>query len=199
MTEDPLNPQAPGTPLSDLIDSRLVALGIGEKEFLQTIGFRDKTKGQRRLEAFRKADGPKGIEHLVKPMARALAIEEDPIRSAIHDTHAIVQARAKARYAETFRPHAVLKTRNSVPRPIVAAGLCGAHRWRIVKFPEGMSPPDYVHKVLEHFPEGLPFWGPVDGFWINYTPDHCVEFDREGVPRQVLSEAVRLGFIKISV
>lgn len=184
---------AHGTPLSRLIDARRHVLGVSEADLLRALGYRDLVKGRRRLEAFRNADGLNGIDHLIKPLARALKVEVFVVRAAISETEAIVRRRGKERYAATFRPHAILKTENTIPRPIFSAAVCRADRWRVIEFDEGLSPVLYEGKVLSNLPEGLPFWGRVHGFWINYTPDRCVEFDRAGTPVGERTEAVRIG------
>lgn len=182
-----------GTPLSRLIEARCERLNLGQEDLLRALGYRDLAKGKRRLAAFRKGEGLKGIDHLIKPLARALRVEDFVIRAAIYETEAILRREERARYAASFRPHAILKTENTIPRPIFSAAVCRADKWRVVEFDAGLSPVLYVDKVLSDLPEGLPFWGRVLGFWINYTPDRCVEFDRAGHPVKVLDQAVRVG------
>lgn len=51
----------------------------------------------------------------------------------------------------------------------------------------------YVQHVLDQLPDGLPFFGDVTGFAVNYTPDHATIHDRVGRITQILDQAYQLG------
>jgi len=181
------------TPLADLIARRSEALGLSEAELLERLGYRNRSKGLARLRAFREARGLEGIEHLRKPLAEALGVPVAEVDDAIEGTRDIARARADAAYAAGFRPHAILKTEREIPSQITLAAICRADRWRRIDFEDGSNPITYVAQVLAQCPDGLPFFGRVEGFWINYAPERAVEFGRDGNPVASRAGAARTG------
>lgn len=184
------------SPLAGLIEARRAALGLGEEAFLRAIGYRDIAKGRRRLAAFARAEGLRGVEHMVKPMARALEVAPDTVRRAVRETHAMAEAKAEAAYAARFVPHAVLRTERRVPTQIALAGITGMPARLILRFEAGTPPVSWMPQARAALPERLPFYGRVLGFWINYRPDHAVAFDREGNPLAIAGRAVRTGTVQ---
>jgi hypothetical protein len=181
------------TPLADLIARRSEALGSSEAELLERLGYRNRSKGLARLRAFREARGLEGIEHLRKPLAEALGVPVATVDEAIERTRDIARARADAAYAAGFRPHAILKTEREVPSHITLAAICRADRWRRIDFEDGSNPITYVTQVLAQCPDGLPFFGRVEGFWINYAPEQAVEYGRDGNPVAVGDRSIVFG------
>ncbi len=181
------------TPLADLIARRSEALGVSEAELLERLGYRNRSKGLGRLRAFREARGLEGIAHLRKPLAEALDVPVAEVDDAIERTRGIARARADAAYAATFRPHAILKTEREIPSQITLAAICRADRWRRIDFEDGSNPITYVAQVLAQCPDGLPFFGRVEGFWINYSPERAVEYGRDGNPVAARAAAARTG------
>ncbi len=168
-------------------------MGLTETELLKRLGFRNLDKGRKRLADFASAEGLKGIEHLVRPLARELCVEKAQIEEAIQETWDIAHDREFARYAANFYPHAILRTERTVPSQITFAAMCGADKWRVIEFNEGSPPTSYARQVMNDLPEIVPFFGPVTGFWVNFAPDRAVEFDRAGNPVKSLDRAVRIG------
>ncbi|MBF9060081.1 hypothetical protein HKCCSP123_12910 [Rhodobacterales bacterium HKCCSP123] len=164
-----------------------------EDDLLVRLGYKDFNKGRKRLAAFRDAKGLQGIKHLEKPLAEALGIDRETVSIAVLETFAIAEARDARAFAEAFYPHAILKTERMVPSQITFAALCGTDRQRVIRLREGSSPVTYARQVVAKLPDRLPFYGKVLGFWINYTPDRSVEFDRDGKAVGEVEGAVRIG------
>uniref|UniRef100_UPI001CBC927F hypothetical protein n=1 Tax=Tateyamaria pelophila TaxID=328415 RepID=UPI001CBC927F len=58
----PLPKPGKTTPLSRLIEGRIIELGLSEKTFLANLGYRNFPKGRERLLKFRQAKGLRGIK-----------------------------------------------------------------------------------------------------------------------------------------
>lgn len=69
----------------------------------------------------------------------------------------------------------------------------GDRRWRTREFEKGSNPVTYVDQVVSTLPDKVAFLGQVVGFYINFTPNYCVEFDREGRPLVEYNSAKRMG------
>ncbi|NEK24195.1 hypothetical protein GV827_17555 [Sulfitobacter sp. JBTF-M27] len=182
------------TPLSRLIEGRIIELGLSEKTFLADLGYRNFSKGRERLLQFRKAKGLRGLKHLENQLAEALKVDVSTVQKAISETWVTAQLWEDEKYAASFEPHAVLKTDRTRPSQITMCALTGGpQRWLVVEFERDSAPVTYVSQVLRDLPEIAPFFGKVLGFWINYTPSSCVEFDRSGQAVAEFSRAKRVG------
>jgi len=52
---------------------------------------------------------------------------------------------------------------------------------------------DWPSWIAKHVPEEVLAFGKVEGFVINYTPDHAIRFDLLGNPVETLGAAYRRG------
>jgi hypothetical protein len=160
------------------------------------IGYRNMGKGKERLRAIRRAErkGLWGIRNHQKQIAAALQVDLETVQQAIEGSWAIIRERAHQEYVASFVPHAILKTERQRPSQIAICAMTGGdRRWRWRDFEDGSSPITYPEQVLRDLPERVPFFGAVLGFYVNYTPDHCVEFDRDGNPVDDHDGAARIG------
>lgn len=108
---------------------------------------------------------------------------------AIAQTQQILRDQADAAYAASFEPHAIFKTKRTVPSQITFAAMTNMQQRLRLVFPPGLAVVGYPGYVLRHRPDMVPFFGKVIGFWINYQPDRAVEFDLMGVPQACLLQA----------
>lgn len=111
----------------------------------------------------------------------------------IEDSSDARQADQNASYRASFRPHAILITERTVPSQITICGMVKGDRLRVVTFDDDIPRDTYVQHVLDQLPDGLPFFGDVTGFAVNYTPDHATIHDRDGRVTQTLDRAFRIG------
>lgn len=180
--------------LSDLIEARRAELGLSEREFFHAIGIRNPNKGPAMMEHIR-TGRMKSMVHMRRQIATALQVSIDEIDAAIDASTRWRAAMLNEAWRAAFRPHAVLTTSREIPSPIFAAALTGAERKLYVSFLEGLPELRWPEHVAALLPEGLPGFGRVTGFVINYTPDRAVRFDREARPVETLKEAYRRGSI----
>lgn len=179
-------------PITDLLDRRMAALGLTDNTLLARLGYRNLAKGHRRLEALRSGDV--GVGDQMKPvLADVLEVRPSVLEAVIKDTRAAAQAEQDATYRASFNPHTVLLTERSVPSQITICGMVNGDRLRVITFDDDIQPDSYVQHVLDRLPEGLPFFGSVTGFAVNYTPDHATIHDRDGRITHALERAYQLG------
>lgn len=98
-----------------------------------------------------------------------------------------------------FIPHAIILTELSVPRPIFAAAMIGADKYKRIDFDPNSRPLSYVEQALKKLPVGVPCFGLTTGFVINYSPEKAVQFDKTGTPIANLSTMKIVGQAKIRV
>lgn len=73
------------------------------------------------------------------------------------------------------------------------AGFINAPARLVLLFPPDLSTQDFVAYCQAQAPEGVPLYGPVTGFIINYTPDEAVRYDLEGQTLETRDAAVRVS------
>ena len=184
----------PETPLSALIQVRCEALGLSQSEFIQGVGYKNVKKGRKRLLAIQKEEDLKALERHEKQIADVLKVDRETVKSAIDETRAHFRQKLDEAYIASFRPHAVLKTERSVPSQITLYAVIGGDRkHRLREFEAASDPSTYVDQVLKSLPDEVLFFGKVQGFYINFSPDCCVEFDLEGKTVEEYDKAKRLG------
>jgi hypothetical protein len=180
------------SPITDLLDRRMAALGLTDNTLLARLGYRNLAKGHRRLSALRSGDAAVA-DQMMSVLADALDVHPSVLNTVIEGTRAATQAEQDAAYRATFRPHAVFLTERSVPSQITICGMVNGDRLRVVTFDDDIQPDAFVQHVLDQLPEGLPFFGNVTGFAVNYTPDHATIHERDGRITHTLERAYQLG------
>jgi hypothetical protein len=160
--------------------------------FLSQLGYQNMNKGLRRLDAFEKGD-LSALDAFADELPGALGVTATEVNQALSESRQIQREQRRAREVRDFVPHAILKTTNRIPRPVFAAALINAPRRMRIDFQPGSHPVTYVSQVKSRLPEGVPTFGRVTGFFVNYTVDRSVEFDLKGRPIAEYADMVRVG------
>ena len=185
-------------PLTALIESRLRTLGLTKAQLARRMGYETTVeKGVRRLEALLVGDLEEA-RHLASKLAQGLAVDEAIVQGAIEDSHYVRWARDDRAYRETFQPHVVGETASSIPSPITVAGMVNARRG-LFWYPGVTEAARISEEAIAAQPEGVPCYGRVVGFYVNYSPDSAVKFNNQGEPLEALSRAVRPGRASASI
>lgn len=98
------------------------------------------------------------------------------------------------------RPHAYLVTKSRVPSQIVVCGLTGGpDRWLGIRLDLNRPPLTYSAQALAIAKRNptVPFFGRVNGYVVNFSPDHAVAFDLSGHPVERYDKAYVPGVIQI--
>ena len=171
-------------PLPRLITRRCRELDLSRRELVQRCGYKNISKGLRRLDQVCAGDLARASS-LLRALPQALDLSPDAMQQAIDETIGKIAAEADALWRASFRPAAYLLGTDDRPSQIVFFGITGgAERWLKIPLDCSQPPVSYAVQalaVVQRTPV-VRFFGPTTGFIVNYTPDHAVRFDIEGRP-----------------
>ncbi len=196
--------QTPGDPVYRLDPDRVFPLTVlladselAPVDLARKCGFANVHKGIRRLKAIA-AGELDHYESLRLALAAALDVGVEEMDAAAVDTRYVQWARRDRAYRQGFEPHVIWKTTLTVPSPITIAGLVIASRG-LKYLPSTKHALRISGEAVTNCPDGVACYGRVIGFYVNYSPDHAVEFSREGEALTVLDRAVRPGYTISSI
>ena len=186
-------------PITTLIMSRCQELGLTRAQLVKRTGYKNVSKGIRRLEEVLLGD-LQSTKYLIEGLPAALDLPANVINRAVEKTRRQIEEEEEAAWRASFKPHAIILTERERPEPIFVAALIGVERLLRVDFnPEG-DRENYVRRALEGMRRILAKWrgvlpafGRPTGIIINYTPDYAIRFGLDGMPREVLRQAHRVG------
>lgn len=185
-------------PLATWITSRMGTLSLSKADLARRMGYQATVeKGVRRVDALLAGDLKK-YGNLRRALAAALDVDLAALDEVVADTRYVLWARDDREYRRGFSSHAIWDTEFRVPRPLVIAGMAGLQR-ALYFHPTSADPADWSEEATANCPRGIPCYGVVRGFWVNYTPDCAVYFNRNGEPGEVLGKAVRPGVLSASI
>jgi hypothetical protein len=197
-------------PIHNLIETRRAGLGLRRGELARRCGFKNISKGVRRIENVCHGD-------LVSPAAKAVIValpaaleaEASEVEKAVAETAVIItrvreeeEAKREAAWRASFAPSAYLVGTESRPSSITIYGFGGgAERWLRIPLDLSQPPVTFMPQaltVVRRTPT-VTFFGPTTGFIVNFTPDHAVEFDTDGKPVASFEKAYRPGEVEIFI
>lgn len=179
-------------PLTTWMSTRMAVLGLSKAALARRMGYLTTVeKGVRRLDALLRGD-LKIYRHVRGALAIGLGVDAGVLDAVVEDTRHVQWARIDRDYRRGFLAHVVWDTERRVPRSIAVAAIAGLQR-ALYFCLSSENPSDWSEQAALHCPTSLPCYGAVCGFWVNYSPDCAVYFDRLGNPISVRNEAVRPG------
>ncbi|ACT60560.1 hypothetical protein [Hirschia baltica] len=183
---------------SQFITLHMQETGLSKVSTVKAMGYSNIAKGLRRLDALLQNDLSLAIA-LKSEIATAFSISETEVQDAIRESIRLKTQTDWQEYVEHFKPHAIVKTEYNRPQQITIAGLVGASKFKTISLVEQSSPITFVVQVLKVLPEGVPTFGRTVGFYINYAPERCVEFNILGEPVAMDDEAIQVEQVTIKV
>jgi hypothetical protein len=189
------HPQTSNISIKQYISQHIEKTGISRSQLVIRLGFWNINKGLRRLELLENEGKLIGLT--IEDLASALSVDVDVIRELIDQANSAAFQKQNEEYRRQFVPHAVLITTNKIPSPIFVAALIGVEKLLRLDLDVSQSPITYPKQVLFKLPVGVPAFGKVTGFIVNYTPDHAVEFNRAGKPIAAFDHAIRIGTARL--
>jgi transcriptional regulator with XRE-family HTH domain len=192
------------SPLVRLIEQRRKELGLRKGELASRCGCINPAKGIPWIDAIARGQ----IDHaraqeIMKALPAALDIDQEEFNQALALTLKQNEEREQKEEAEriaawraSFRPHAYLTTESQQPSQIVIMALTGGpDRWLRINLDLDQSPLTFVGQArkVANKTKGVPFFGRVTGFVVNYSPDEAVRFDLEANPLTVFDRAYSPG------
>jgi hypothetical protein len=197
-------------PIHELIENQAKRLGLGRNELARRCGFKNLTKGLRRIDGVCDGDlDSPGANMVLDNLAVALEVDQAAVENAIAATAEIIaeanrlaEEKRDTAWRASFKPHAYLVGSEHRPSQITIYGITGGpERW--LKIPLDLSQPPVTYAVQAHeFVKKtpfVPFFGPTTGFIVNYTPDSAVRFDLDGNPFEHFDMAYRPGQVEVFI
>src|SRR5262245_41795535 len=186
-------------PLSILIRKRRQDLGVSRSELVRRCGYKNISKGLRRLDQVYAGEFERAGALLAR-LPDALDLPLETVKEAITASTRQIAAEADARWRASFKPAAYLLGTSNRPSQIWMFGVTGgAERWLKIPLDISQSPVTYAEQALAVVRETptVQFFGPTTGFVVNYTADHAVRFDLEGKPMETLARAYQPGEVTL--
>lgn len=193
-------------PIYDFIDRRLNELDIGRGELARRCGYRNISKGVRRIDQLCGGElGSRSAKTVLEALPAALEIDFGAVKSAVEATIEVLtreDAEREAAWRAAFKPTAYLLGTERRPSQIFIFGMTGGpQRWLRIPLDLIQPPVTFAAQALEvgsKTPE-VRFFGPTTGFIISYTPDHAVRFGLDGIAVEVLTRAYSPGEVELCI
>jgi hypothetical protein len=186
-------------PIATLIEDRRRELGLRRSKVVARCGYRNLSKGVRRLEQVLAGDFGRA-DALLHALPNALNLSPDVVQEAIDKTVQLIAAEQDAVWRANFQPSAYLLGTTDRPSQTLFFGITGGpERWLKIPLDVTQPPLSYAEQALaavRKTPE-VKFFGPTTGYVVNYTPDHAVRFDCEGRPVDTLARAYCPGEVTV--
>lgn len=194
--------------IETLIRARSQELGLTRCQLVQRCGYRNISKGLRRLDELLAVD-LESTQHLTAGLPAALELPAEVVKDAVAKTRQEV-ADIRRREAEeadrawraSFQPHGYFLTERTRPSSITLCGFSGGpERWLRIKLDLTQPPVTFAPQALTQArsKREIRFFGKIVGFVINHTPDRAIECDLDGNPVRALPRAYRPGQIVFEV
>ena len=194
-------------PIATLIETRSRKLGVPPIELVRRAGYKNISKGLRRLDSLREGRLDGNVA-LIQGLPTALQVSREVVGSAVEETHRQKKEAEEAAWRAEFKPCAIISTERDIPHPIFVAGILGMANLLRIDFDLAQKPSTFIEQALvglnkkvSHWNSNgiIPAFGKATGFVINYAPDQATEYDLKGKPIQTLNKARRLGTASLSV
>jgi hypothetical protein len=192
--------------IQSLITNRCRELGLGHGELVRRCGYKNISKGMRRLGQLYAGDLQKG-QALLRVLPIVLEVSPDIVKRAVEETRrqlseaeTRVAVEKEAAWRAAFKPHAIILTERSRPEPIFVAAFFGIDRLLRVDFDLSAGRASFVNQALNGIrgklslcSDEIPAFGRPIGVVVNYAPNRAVRFDLEGYALEILPKAYRPG------
>jgi hypothetical protein len=194
-------------PIVTLIETRSRTLGLPPIELVRRAGYKNISKGLRRLDSLREGRLD-GNAALIQALPNALQISREVVGSAVEETRRQKKEAEEAAWRAEFKPHAIISTERDIPHPIFVAGILGVTNLLRIDFNLAEAPVTFIGQALVGLNKKfsrwnsngiIPAFGKATGFVINYAPDQATEYDLTGKPIQTLNKARRLGTASLRI
>lgn len=182
--------------LQILIEKECARMGVNDQEFTRLIGIKKFHKEKAFIEQVN-CNQMKKMIHMRHQMVDVLDVTIEQVDEAIQTSKDAYFGQIDAAWRASFQPHAVLITVNKIPSPIFVAAITGSAKKLYIATPTNLSPLAWPSWFAKSLPEELLAFGKVEGFVINYTPDHAVRFDLLGNPLETLDAPYRRGPVRM--
>ena len=191
--------------IESLVRGRCKELGLTRKELVRCCGYKNISKGLRRLDQLYWGDFKSGAE-LIAMLPAALDVPDDVIKQTVEKTQRYIRETQEAAWRAAFRPHAVVLTERERPQPLFVAALIGVDVLLRIDFDLTADPTTFQKQALDGLRDKLARWrGCLPAFGrairliVNYSPDRAIRLDLEGNEVELFDRAYRLGKAEFAI
>ena len=167
-------------PIAALICNRSEELDLSAVELVRRCGYRNVSKGLRRLDQLCKGDFASSTT-LIHGLPSALEVTADVVKQAVEQTRQELQEADERAWRDGFRPHAIIVTERVIPQPLFVAAVIGVERLLRLDLDHALDPVTYVTQALDALEQRLVRWkgvlpafGRPVGLVVNFTPDSAL-------------------------
>jgi hypothetical protein len=146
-------------PINTLISTRCDELGLRPAEVVRRCGYKNISKGLRRLESVTQGCF-KGNDALIQALPAALEVAADVVQEAVEATQRQIYEANEAAWRAAFRPHAVILTEKDRPEQIFIAAIIGVDRLLRVDLDPAEGEVTYIDQALKGVRQKLARWNP---------------------------------------
>lgn len=185
-------------PIVDFLQLHMAAKKLEAKTLVATAGYANIEKGLRRYQELLHGN-LSNCETITNSLPAIFGCSPKEVARVLDDTRYVVIGRQERDFRLAFTPHVIWACDRTRPSSITFAGMFNAAA-RLRFDPEDLDcPAELSTQAVRSRPEGVPLFGPTRGFYVNYSPDLAVLFDKSGYPVKVLDDCVRPGHSTASV
>ena len=194
-----------------LIDQSCDRRSISRTALLQAAGYRNATKGLRRLEQLARGDFH-GARGLIEALTRVLDIDDESLAEAIAADktrlaaeEALAQGRTTDQRRAMVQPNAIIETQTLEPRVMSMLLAMSVGHSLNVNLAVSPGSPSFIDQALQAIElrktkEGtIGSFGRPTGFIVNYNPDLAVRYDLQGREVERLSAMISPGTVIASI
>jgi hypothetical protein len=135
-------------PIQNLIIERCRELGLRRTELVVRCGYKNISKGLRRLDQVYTGDLEKAVS-LLRGLPKALQLSPEIVQRAVDETIRQIAAEVDAHYRDSFEPHGYLLGSSDRPSQIFIFGITGgAERWLKIPLDLSQPPLSYAAQAL---------------------------------------------------
>ena len=185
------------TPIAAFVTTHMHERQLTRGQLANRLG-QNPNKALRQLYALTQTANPRNVD-FIQRLATALEVPNNALMAVVQQQHQADIDAADAAYRAHFTPHAFWKTQLDRPSSISMAAWINAPKRLLLRFPRELAPRHYITHCQNSAPEGVPLYGRVSGFTINYHPDHAVVYRLDGTVVKTLDRALRLATTEIRV
>jgi hypothetical protein len=144
-------------PIQVLISSRCSELGLRPAEVVRRCGYKNVSKGLRRLEHATRGNFG-GCDTLIRALPIALEVPTEKVQRAVEETQRQLLEAEETAWRAAFTPHAIILTERERPQPLFVAAFIGVDRLLRVNLDPTDGPGSYIKQALDGVREKNTKW-----------------------------------------
>jgi hypothetical protein len=134
--------------IESLVRRRCMELGLSQPELTRCCGYKNISKGLRRLDQLYWGDF-KSSAGLIAKLPAALDVPVDVIKKAVEETPRFLHESEEAAWRAAFTPHAVILAERERPQPLFVAALIGVDVLLRIDFDLTAEPATFQNQALD--------------------------------------------------